>query len=173
MSTLLTPTGFAVRQAIVRSIPLWVLIGVLACGWALLGPKTTGRFLDTSTSIGLYLFYILATGGIALGYLGWWLSLYLKGMMSTPRHPWQLAIRENELMISTGRVDTFVNIDSVRSFRLLSDDNWDKMNGMEDFTLVAKLGKFSRILIPGSAQNFDEILEGIRRSRTVEVVLVE
>lgn len=173
MSSTVAPNYFAARQALVRSVPLWVTSGVLVGGWYLFGPKANDGWPDVVTSVGAYLFYILATGGIAIGYFGWWLGLHLKGMMSTPRHPWKLGLKNDVLVIATGRVETHVRLDSIRSFTLLSDDNWDQLKGMEDCTLVARLGRCSRILIPGSSTNFKEVLAAIRSTRNVEIELVE
>lgn len=173
MTTVLSPTYFSVRQAFFRLIPPLIILGLLTGGWHLFAPKTAGSFADVIFSIGAFAFYALATGGIAIGYLAWWFSLHLKGMMGTPKHPWQLFIRNDVLVIITNCVETHVHLKVIKSFKLLIDDNWDKMKGMEDYTLIVRLGRFTRILIPGSSQNFNDALEFIRSVRNVEVELVE
>jgi len=89
--------------------------------------------------------------------------------MGTPSVAWKLSLQNDCIQIVTDRHEISIPLAMIQSFKLVIDDNWDKLKGMEDRTLLAKIGRFSCIGIPGSSENFDAVLKEIRKQRTIEI----
>lgn len=173
MRRTVSPKWFARAQRVDRAVPVAVLLALLVVGWMVIDRGRSKNALDVVKSAGTYLFYVLATGGIALGYLAWWLSLHSKGILSTPKHPWTLTFEADTVSIKTSRRFTRVPKDAIDAATVIWDDNWDKMKGLEEKCLALDLHGGLRILIPGSSSGFEEVVERLQSQMTVKTKYVE
>ena len=173
MGRTISPEWFARSQRMARAAPVAFLLVLLIVGWLVIDRGRSNNALDVAKCAGVYLFYVLATGGVALGYLGWWLSLHSKGILSTPKHPWVLTSDTNAVSIRTPTRFTRVPVDLIQGATVIWDDNWDKMKGLEDKCLALDLQGGTRILIPGSSSGFAEVLNFLERRVAVQTKYVE
>jgi polyferredoxin len=173
MGRTVSPEWFARAQRLDRAVSVALLFALLVVGWMIIDRGRSKSALDVVKSAGTYLFYVLATGGIALGYLAWWLSLHSKGILSTPKHPWTLTFDADTVSIRTLRRFTCVPKTSIHAATVIWDDNWDKMKGMEDKCLAIDLRGGLRILIPGSSSGFEEVVECLKSQMAVQTRYVE
>ena len=173
MGRTVSPEWFARAQRLDRAVPVAALLALLVVGWMIIDRGRSKNAFDVVKSAGTYLFYVLATGGLALGYLAWWLSLQSKGILSTPKHPWTLTFDVDTVSIRTSRRFTRVPIDAIDAATVIWDDNWDKMKGLEDKCLALDLQGGLRILIPGSSSGFEEVVACLQSQMTVQTKYVE
>ncbi len=173
MTRHVSPERFARAQQLGRAMPLLVLAAVIVIGWLVVDRGRSTGASGVLSSVGSFVFYILATGGIALGYLGWWLSMTSKGILSTPRVPWRLDFADDAIHIETVRRSTRVPVSTITSATLICDDNWDRLKGLEDQCLALDLKSGARLLLPGSSAGFEEVRLGVARKLDVVTKLVE
>lgn len=167
MASRISPEWFGRRQRWGRGVPCLIILALLVAGWTVVDQGRSSTRLELSISVANYLFVVLATGGLALGYLGWWFSLHTAGILSTPRQPWELSIHEDVMEVTTAKVCTRFSLDDVQTAVLVSDVNWDKMKGMEDRCLELRLRSGTRLLIPGSSTGFDDMVAQLRSAMPV------
>ena len=158
----LPPIAFAVGQLLSICAPLFFIIGLILVWWQV---AYGGRnFWPTIVQASIY---ALSGGGIALGYLGWWMSLTFRGIASTPSSPWKISVSSGVILIEAKRTKVELLVSRPKSFAEVWDDNWDKLKGLEDKSLVIHLGLVLRIIVPGSSENFNEAILEIKKSRSV------
>ena len=155
-----TPHLFALRQMLYRLLPLAAALLVFFLIYLFIGNLFNA------------VIHILATGGIALAYMGWFMSSWSKGLIDTPRRQWHVAFDNGMIKINAVWGATHIPLDSINSLTLVCDDNWDLIKDMEDQCLKLIPAKGWPIIIPGSSANFLATLEAIRQHRQVETLLV-
>lgn len=155
-----TPQLFALRQMLYRMLPLAAALLAFFLIYLLVGEMFSAIVL------------ILATGGITLMYMGWFLSAWSKGLIDTPRRQWHVAFDNGMIKINAAWGATQIPLGAISSLTLVCDDNWDLIKGLEDQCLKLTLAKGWPIIIPGSAGNFEATLEAIKQHRQVEILLV-
>jgi len=168
-----SPESFARRQMLARAVPILVVMGLLMIGWLAIDHGQSRSLGDVLVSVGGYLFFVLTTGGIALGYLGWWFSLNSKGILSTPRKPWEIGLQPGVVTVTSATSTTRIPLASVRALTIIWDDNFDKLHGLEDKCLAIDLHSGRRILVPGSSEAFESTVEALKVHMAVETKFVE
>jgi hypothetical protein len=149
-------------------IPVAVLIGLIVelDRW-IYGPKPWWAMIFDLVVM------IVMGGGIAVGYFAWWMDLTLKGIVPTPRLPWSVSIVRDTIFIETKRLWVLIPTSRVRRYTMICDDNFDKLRGLEDQTLIIYIAPFGRVLVPASSDGFDQMLSIIRAQWQVTVRVIE
>jgi hypothetical protein len=119
------------------------------------------------------IFYVLTCGGIALMYLAWWISMTFRGIVATPKTPWQLDVEDGIVAVRSKRLETFFRIERPREYVEVWDGGFDSLKGLEDKGLVIDFGFLSRIVVPGSSTNFNASVAKIKNLRPVRFKEIE
>lgn len=172
----ISPIRFATIQFAVRLIPVMVIAALVLAAIAIILPEQSD--LRESDNIFLrivvILFYVGSTGGIALAYAAQMLGLNAQGLISTPRVPWRVSLDAETLSIAARRYATEIGMDDVESLVLINDDNWDQIKGIEEKCLAISLKNCARrIIVPGTSEGFDLLVQKLNAVRKVNSIWVE
>ncbi len=175
-TTFISPIRFATIQFAVRLIPVMVILALVLAAVAIILPERS----DLRESDNIFwrivamLFYLASTGGIALAYAAQMLGLSAQGLISTPRLPWQVRLEAGTLSITARRFTTEIGMKDVERLVLINDDNWDQIKGIEDKCLAISLKNCRRrIIVPGSSEGFELLLQELSAIRKVDSIWVE
>jgi hypothetical protein len=175
-TTSISPIRFATIQLAVRLIPVTIIATLVLAAAAIILPERSD-LRDSENifwRIVVILFYVASTGGIALAYAAQMLGLNAQGLISTPRAPWQVRLDAATLSIITGRYTTRIAIEDVERLVLINDDNWDQIKGIEDKCLAISLRNCTRrIIVPGSSEGFELLVQELNAVREVDSIWVE
>ncbi len=176
LTTSISPARFATIQLAVRLIPVMIILALVVTAIAIILPDQSDvRESDNIfVRIVVILIYVGATGGIALAYGAHLLSLNAQGLISTPRVPWQVSLTASKLSITTRHYATEIGVDDIKSLVLINDDNWDQLKGIEDKCLAVSLKSTAlRIIVPGTSEGFDMLVQELNEMHKVDSVWVE
>lgn len=163
-----SPQIFSALQWLSAALPLAFLLGLVAVlAIVMQGNGSLSKsFLQAS-------FYIAATGGIALMYLVWWMSMTFRGIVATPKTPWEIRATADIITIKSKRFEVTFRICQPNEYVEVWDGGFDRLKGLEDKGLVIDFGHLFRIVVPGSSINFDAALTHIKTVRPVQFKEVE
>jgi hypothetical protein len=102
--------------------------------------------------------FIATAGGIAMMYFVWWMSMTFRGIVATPKIPWEICAIADIITIKSKRFEATLPISQPNAYIHVWDGNFDRNQGLEDEGLLIDFGHIFRIVVPGSSINFEAAL---------------
>lgn len=164
----LSPELFCALQWLSLAGPLAILLAVVAA-IAFWMRGNGSLYLSLLTAA----FYIVATGGIALMYLAWWMSMTFRGIVAIPKKAWEICAVADFVTIKSMRFEVTFPISRPKEYVEVWDGGFDGLKGLEDKGLVIDFGHLFRIVVPGSSINFETALAHIQTIRPVRIREIE
>ncbi len=158
----ISPLLFSSLQLLAISTPLLILLSLIIAAAFLLGDRA--RLWIASLEVA---FYVLATGGMALMYLVWWMSMTFRGIVATPKRPWEISIVDEQIHIRSHCFVVSFPITKPKEIVEVWDGGFDQLKGLEDKGLLISFGPLYRLTVPGSSNNFEGAVASIKSRREI------
>lgn len=166
-----TPRFFAIAQKLDRWWPVVALSATLVLLYPALNSLGAVTGIDASFSIAAYLVLLVSGSGLALVYLGVYVSLMARGLTTVPRRPWVVDCVGRTIVIEA-RLRTVIPLDTLHTVTLVVDDTWDHLRDMEEACLILELHDRTRIIIPGSSTGFADLRTTLASQHALTTVVV-
>jgi hypothetical protein len=163
-----SPEFFSALQWFSLALPLSIFLGI-AAAIAIFMHGNESLY----TSLLQSLFFIVTGGGIAMMYFVWWMSMTFRGIVATPKTPWEICVIADIIKIKSKRFEVTFPISQPNEYIHVWDGNFDQIQGLEDEGLLIDFGHIFRIVVPGSSINFKAALAHIETFRPVRTKIVD